>query len=318
MPENRIGVAVTGPNSAAVLAGIQRAETMGIPAAWLTTGGAGPDGLTVFAAAAATTQRILLGTSITPLFPRHPIVVAQQVQVIASLAPGRFRLGLGPSGRAGVESTFGIDYRAPLAHLREYLRILKALLQEGKVDFQGRYYQARATIATPVDVPVMGSALGSRAFGLCGARADGAISWVCPRDYLRDVAIPALETGARRAGRPSPPLVAHVPVCVHDNAGEAKSAVRQQFGSFARSPFYQQMFAAAGFPEASQETWSDAMTDAISLWGSESKVAEGLKTYFSIGVSEVLASPVPAGNDREASLTRTLRLLARCSQTVKT
>jgi alkanesulfonate monooxygenase SsuD/methylene tetrahydromethanopterin reductase-like flavin-dependent oxidoreductase (luciferase family) len=36
---------------------------------------------------------MLLGTAITQTFPRHPIAVAQQVQVLAQLAPERFRLG---------------------------------------------------------------------------------------------------------------------------------------------------------------------------------------------------------------------------------
>ena len=314
MAQQRIGVQVTGPDSAAVLDGIVRAEAMGIPAAWLTTGGAGPDGLTVSAAAAALTERIMLGTSIVPTFPRHPVVMVQQAQVIASLAPGRFRLGVGPSGKAGTEAMFGVDHRAPLGHIGEYLRIARALLQEGSVDFDGRYYQAHGAIAAPVDVPVMASALGAKAFELCGALADGAISWVCPRVYLHDVGLPALRQGASGAGRDAPPLIAHTPVCVHDDADEAHEAVRRQFGNFARSPFYQNMFRAAGFAEAAEEVWSDAMTDAVALWGNEAQVAQGLEDLLAMGVTEVLASPVAAGDQREASLDRTLNLLAEANK----
>ena len=317
MAEKRIGVAVSAPDSAAILAGIEQLEGMGIPAAWLTTGGAGLDGLTLFAAAAVRTPRIMLGTSITPTFPRHPVVVAQQVQVVAQLAPGRFRLGVGPSARSGMEQTFGVKHHAPLGHMQEYLRILKALLHKGEVDFKGRYYQARARIPAPVNVPVMSSALGAKAYELCGAEADGAISWVVPGVYLRDVALPAMAVGAERAGRPAPPLVAHAPVCVHENPDEARAAVRQQFGSFARSPFYQQMFIAAGFPETAEGSWSDAMIDAVVLWGNEDRVADRIEELFSWGVTEVLASPVPAGSDRSASLERTLGLLAQVSQRIR-
>ena len=311
MIPSRLGVAVFGPDSGAVVAGIKRAEEMGIPAAWLTTGGAGLDALTIFAAAAVDTQRIMLGTSITPTYPRHPVAVAQQVQVLAHLAPGRFRLGVGTSGRAGVEDMFGIDFGSPLGHLREYLRIVGTLLHEGSVDFSGRYYQAHAQIASRVDVPVMASALAAKAFELCGVEADGAISWVCPGVYLRDVAIPAMRAGAESAGRPMPPLVAHAPVCVHDGPDEVRAAVREQLGGFARAPFYQRMFTAAGFPETTQGEWSDAMVDAVALYGGETQVAEKLRELASFGAAEIIVSPVTAGQDRSGSFDRTMRLLAQ-------
>jgi alkanesulfonate monooxygenase SsuD/methylene tetrahydromethanopterin reductase-like flavin-dependent oxidoreductase (luciferase family) len=257
---------------------------------------------------------MLLGTAITQTFPRHPIAVAQQVQVLAQLAPGRFRLGLGTSGRAGMEQTYGVNFRDPLGHLREYLRIVKTLLHTGSVDFAGRYYQAHIRISAPVDVSVMAAALGEKAYELCGAEADGAISWVCPGAYLRDIALPALQRGADSAGYPVPPLVAHAPVCVHDHAEEVRAAVRQQFGGFARTPFYQNMFRAAGFEEVTQGTWSDAMIDAVALWGDEARVAEAIAGLFALGATEILVSPVPAGDDRSASLERTLRLLSQVAQ----
>ena len=168
MAEKRIGVAVTAADSNTALAVIEDLEKRGFPAVRMTSGSAsGGDSLSVFAAAASRTQQIMLGTSITQIFPRHPIAVAQQVLVLAQLAPGRFRLGLGTSGRGGMEQTFGADFRAPLAHLREYLQIEKALLQQGAVDFSGRYYQAHTSTPGPVDVPVMAAALGMGAYELC-------------------------------------------------------------------------------------------------------------------------------------------------------
>ena len=317
MAQKRLGVVVSAPDSAAVLTSIADLEQRGIPAAWLTSAGAGgADPLGALAGAALRTQHMLLGTAITQTFPRHPIAVAQQVQVLAQLAPERFRLGLGTSGRAGMEQTYGVNFRAPLGHLREYLRIVKTLLHTGSVDVAGRYYQARTRIAAPINVPVMAAALGQKAYELCGAEADGAISWVCPGSYLRDVALPALHRGAASVGRPAPPLIAHAPVCVHDHAEEARTAVRQQFDGFARAPFYQNMFRAAGFAEVAQGTWSDAMIDAVALWGDEARVAEALAGLFALGATEILVSPVPAGADRAASLERTMRLLCQVAQAV--
>jgi alkanesulfonate monooxygenase SsuD/methylene tetrahydromethanopterin reductase-like flavin-dependent oxidoreductase (luciferase family) len=71
------------------------------------------------------------------------------------------------------------------------------------------------------------------------------------------------------------------------------------------------MFIAAGFPEAAQQTWSDAMIDAVAIMGNEAQVSRQVEELFSWGATELLASPVPAGNDRDASLDRTLRLLGQ-------
>ena len=161
MVQQRIGMVITAADSAAALGAVEDLDNRGVGAAWMTSGSTGGgDSVGVFTAAGPRTRSIMFGTAITQTFPRHPIAVAQQVLTLAQLAPGRFRLGLGTSGQGGVEQTLGINFRAPLAHLREYVRILKALLQEGSVDYSGRYYQAHTNIPAPVDVPVMAAALG--------------------------------------------------------------------------------------------------------------------------------------------------------------
>ena len=311
MAERRLGAAIAGPNAGTILARIHKAESLGVSAVWLTTGGAGLDGLTILAVAASQTESVLLGTSIIPTYPRHPITAAQQVQVIAQLAPGRFRLGVGPSHRPTVDGMFGMDFSSPLTNLKEYLQVIKPLLQKGSVEFEGQQYKARAALESPVDVPVMASALRRRSFELCGAQADGAISWVCPPQYLRDVALPAIAAGAEAAGRPAPPLVAHVPVCVHENADEVRQAVRAQAAIYPRLRLYQRMFAAAGYPEAENTEWSDAMIAGVVASGDESSVEKRIQGLFEMGASEVLASPMLAGPDQEASLDRTLRLLGK-------
>jgi alkanesulfonate monooxygenase SsuD/methylene tetrahydromethanopterin reductase-like flavin-dependent oxidoreductase (luciferase family) len=112
-----------------------------------------------------------------------------------------------------------------------------------------------------------------------------------------------------------PPLIAHAPVCVHDNAEEVRAAVRQQIMN-PRLPFYQRMLIAAGYPEAEQGTWSDRMIDAVVLWGNEARVADRLHELFAWGATEVLASPVPAGSNQPTSLDRTMRLLGQVAHTM--
>ena len=313
MGQGTIGIAVAARDATSTLETIEMAENLGVRAAWMTSGGAGGDALTVAAAAAARTERILLGTSIVQTWSRHPVTLAQQVRVIANLAPGRFRLGVGPGHKKGMETTFGADFRAPLGHLTEYVRVLKGLLQEGAVDLDGRYYTAHSTLPKSVDVPVMASALRQRSFEVCGAESDGAISWVCPLQYLRDVALPTLRSGAEAAGRPAPPLIVHAPICVNEDPAAAREGARQQLGTYPSTLFYSQMFADAGFLGTLETGWTDEMLDSVVIAGDEASVSEQCDRIFGWGASEVLASVVTAGDDREASAERTMRLLAQIS-----
>lgn len=315
-PTPRIGLHAGAPDAAASLDLMRRAESAGVHATWLTTGGTGLDALTLFAASAVQTDNILFGTSIVPTYPRHPIVVAQQVQVLDQLAPGRLRLGVGPSHRPTMRAMFGYHLRAPLTNLREYLHILRALLHTGRVDFDGREYTAHASIPHPVNIPVMASALQEGSFELCGAAADGAISWVSPAVYLRDKALPALRRGADAAGRDAPPLIAHAPVCIHDNPDAIRAAVQQQLANYPRLPFYQQMWAAAGHPEAAEETWSDGMIAATVLTGDADTVGEKMTAMLDMGISELLVTPVTAGDDPESAMDETINLLGKVAQSL--
>ena len=76
-----------------------------------------PDTLTTLAAAATKTSTIRLGTSIVPTYPRHPLVMAQQALSLYDIAPGRLRLGIGPSHRAIIEDIYGLTQPSQLAHL---------------------------------------------------------------------------------------------------------------------------------------------------------------------------------------------------------
>ena len=146
MSMDTIGVEVSGHNATEIIEQIQRLEDLGVKAAWATSGG-DSDPITLLAVAAMQTESILLGTSIVPTWPRHPITIAQQANVLANLAPGRFRLGIGPSHYSEMYEPFRFNFRKPLTNLREYLRIVKPLIQKGSVDFDGEQSHAHVAAA---------------------------------------------------------------------------------------------------------------------------------------------------------------------------
>ena len=320
MNPKRIGVASMYGDAPTILNRIEELEEKKIPVSWLSTGGVRLDGLTLFAAAAARTSNIMMGTCITPTFPRHPMATVQQIQVIASLAPGRFRIGLGPRGKEGVENMLGLKFSSPFGHLQEYVRIVKGLLHDRTIDYEGEHYQVHARLNEKVhddiadamsEVGVMISALRPKSYEFAGAEADGAISWVSPYEYLRDVALPAMKAGAQRAGRDTPPLIAHAPVVVHEDRAEVKAAVRSYLKPYPTRPNYQAMFVEAGYPEAAETgTWSDRMIDSQVISGTETQVADRIQELFDWGIDELICDIQPAGEDPKVSWNRTIDLLA--------
>lgn len=312
MAMGTVGVAAMGGDAKQVQATIQDFERRGISAAWLTAGAGGSDNLTMFAAAAVQTDSILLGTCIATIWPRHPVMTAQTVNGIAQLSDGRFRFGVGTGHVAPMSKTFGTEFRKPLTALREYVTIVRSLFETGAVEYQGEIFSGSYELVDRVGgTPIMAAALRPKAYELCGELTDGAISWVSPGVYLRDHALPAIKRGADKAKRAAPPLVMHLPVCVHENGGEVLDAARKQLANYPRSPFYQAMFAEAGYPEAGEtQTWSEGMRDSVVAWGNEDQVRSRIEELFDWGVGEVLAHVVTAGGDAAASRERSLALLA--------
>lgn len=306
MNSQQIGVAIHERSASAMVSAIRYAESANVSMLWLTTG-AGPDALTVIAAASSVTQRIKLGTAIVPTYPRHPLVMAQQCADIANLAPGRFVLGLGPSHTTTIEGRYGLRYDRPLGHLREYVTLVRGLLSGEQVDFTGKHFNVHAKLFYGADVPIIVSALRAGSFELAAEITDGAVTWICPARYLRDVALPAMEASARKAGRSRPKLIAHAFLCLTEDANTLASAVDEYLVHYPRLTNYQEMFVAAGMPEARQGSWSARMVEAVLLHGDQATCERKIADFIRVsGCDELILSLIPTGADRIASLHRTL------------
>lgn len=307
----RTGVSIQALDAQDFVEQVRQAEDLGIESAWTTIGGAGgADPLTVAAAAFAATSTIRVGTAIVPTWPRHPLVIAAQAQALHQLAPGRLRLGIGPSHEPGMTANYGVQWRTPLTHLREYLGTLRSLFRDGAVDFEGSHVTARMRWREPADIELLASALRPKSFALCGELADGAISWMCPLTYLVEEAVPALREGAQQAGRSTPPLVVHVPVAVNADRESVRELARQQLGRYGTVPFYRAMFERAGFPIEDPGMLPDGLLDDLVVSGTAEEVTAGLRRYLEAGCDEVLAAPLVEPDDRAGSITRAFEAVA--------
>jgi F420-dependent oxidoreductase-like protein len=259
------------------------------------------DALTMIALAGTQTSTIEFGTAVVPSYPRHPNALAQQAATANALTGGRLILGVGPSHKPGIENSLGLKYDRPALHMREYVTILKSLADEGRVDFQGEMYKMNTGFAVPgaQPFPVVISALAPLMLKAAGEVADGTVTWMVGRNTIANNTVPQITKAAADAGRSAPRVVVGLPVCVHDDAEQAKARSVQIFKGYGMLPNYRRQLDAEGIDEAGE----------IAITGSEDQVAEQLQGFFDAGATEVIASVYPAGDDSKGSFQRTYALL---------
>jgi F420-dependent oxidoreductase-like protein len=307
----RVGLVIDGTNASDAVKTIAAAEAEGVRQIWMTQTPFWPDTLTTLAAAATKTSAIHLGTSIVPTYPRHPLVMAQQALSLYDIAPGRLRLGIGPSHQTIIEGIYGLPQTTPLAHLREYVNVLRTALWDGKVDHHGKFFNVKVTLPHTAQIPVLISTLGVKAFQLAGEIADGAISWVCPIQYLIRTGIPALRTAAAAANRQSaPPLVAYISVALSQDRDSVLAAGRQSLDMYAKFPFYAKMFTDAGFPLTPGQMISESLVDSLIVSGNEDTVAVQFTKLLAAGLDELMVTLVPI-KDAVDEFRRLMRLIGQ-------
>jgi coenzyme F420-dependent glucose-6-phosphate dehydrogenase len=175
---------------------------------WRHSTGHAPFAMTWLGAAAVSSRRVLLGTSVlTPTLRYHPAVVAQAFATLGNLAPGRIFLGIGTGEALNETPALDLDwppFRERAARLEEAVELIRLLWTEERVTFEGRYYRTRN--ATVYDrpsppIPIYVAAGGPRAATMAGRIGDGFICTSGKGDELYRRLLAAVEEGAREAGR---------------------------------------------------------------------------------------------------------------------
>jgi F420-dependent oxidoreductase-like protein len=290
-----LSVAVFQPDAASTVGAVIQAERAGIDAVWLPAVPMAFDPLTLLGTIAASTNRIVIGTGIVPTYPRHPATLVSQVLAVAPFARDRLRVGIGSSHPFIVEGMLGIPFESPIAHLREYLTVVRGLLEQGRIDFSGKYYRVSAALAAPpTKVPLPISALRARMFRLAGEIADGALAAWCPIPYLLGTALPELARGARSAGRPRPPLIANVPIVWSSDGAAVRESARAALGMYLIAPAYVEMFEAAGFKIPDSRIPPDSLIDSLFVWGTSAQIVDRLRAIRRAGIDELMVTLHPA------------------------
>lgn len=257
------------------------------------------EALTAIALAGKETQRIELGTSVVPVYTRHPYALAQQAITVQQAAGGRFVLGIGLSHHLVVEGMWGMSYEKPARYMREYLSVLLPLLAGKPAAFNGEVFRTNAGIqidgAAPV--PVVVAALAPIMLRTAGELTDGTVTWMTGVKTIESHIVPRISAAAKAAGRPAPRVCVGLPIAVTDDVAGARSRAAQMFQVYGQLPNYRRVLDREGV---------EGPADVVVV-GSEAEVERQLRALAAAGATDLVAAAFP-GDDKN-SLPRTRELL---------
>jgi probable F420-dependent oxidoreductase len=327
----RIGIAISGgPNPAEIVDLVGLAESLGYESAWIAEGHGG-DQFAILAACAMRTSRIKLGTSISSVFVRTAPTIAMAASSLADLSGGRFMLGLGSSHKVQVEPEHGVVYEKPLTRMRETVAIVRTLIREGRVRFEGEtirigdfdlWYTPRHR-----DVPVYLAAVFPKGIALAGEVADGVILTRSTLDTAsavrRQIALVANQTG-RDPGNIE--ITTLLPTAVGNTSATALAALKPGVALYAGFfPRYNRLMAKHGFAaeaaaiaaawargdrEAAERAVTDAMVQATCIVGTAEECRARVEAYRRSGVDVPILSPFARGADAKARFEAAIRACA--------
>lgn len=205
--------------------------------------------------ASQATERIELGTAISVAFARTPMTLAATANDLRLVTEGRFALGLGTQVRPHITKRFSMPWSHPAPRMHEYIRALHAIWDAWetgeRLDFRGEFYTH--TLMTPFfspgrnpygRPPVHLAGVGPRMTEVAGEVADGFIAHAFTTEqYLREVTLPALRRGRKKAARPDDPVEFSATTLIATGRDQtefdaAVADVRRQVAFYGSTPAY--------------------------------------------------------------------------------
>lgn len=244
------------------------------------------DSLALSALIGAAVPGLGVGTNAIPINPRHPLLVASLAQTAQAAAHGKFSLGLALGGHEYERRAFGVSQTNIVQRLREHLTVLRAVLDEGSVDFHGSEISAapeqsvRVPGGTPI--PLYVAAMGPKALEVAGELSDGTLPFLAGPRTIAEFIEPTIAKAAADAGRPKPRIITSVPVLVSDDADAARAEAAERLAFYETIPSYQKVI-------AREEVAGAADLAAV---GTPEAVARKLSSYRDAGATDLVLSPI--------------------------
>ena len=236
-----------------------------------------------------------VGTSVVPLYGRHPIGLAQLARTAQNALGGRFTLGVGTASKRHVEGMLGLSWDKPFSYTREFIAALAPLLADEQADADGAQVSAHAKLAIEAaPTPILLAALGPRMLRFAGGRLAGVTLGQCGPRTISSYILPHLQAGAEGTDRSgSPRVMALVRICVTDDFDGAKSLAREIAANYQSNPSYANATKHEGLDDASD----------LHLIGSWQQVLDGLAEYAEAGATD-LRIEVAAHDETSRARTR--------------
>jgi 5,10-methylenetetrahydromethanopterin reductase len=190
-----------------LLDSIQIADELGYYACYSADEIYHKDGWLLLAAAARTTRNVRLGPCVSPIFIRDPTYVAQLAATLDELSDGRTEIVFGIGNIAMLEQ-YGVKWRGTrtIARLREAHHVMRTMLDECSIDFDGDFYSYSgvSTMAQPVQerLPLkIGAMGGPKSMELAGEIADGLLTACAYSPEALRYVVQCFSAGAQSADR---------------------------------------------------------------------------------------------------------------------
>jgi probable F420-dependent oxidoreductase len=261
-------------------------------------------------AAAMTTERMELMTSIAVAFARNPMSLAYLGNDLQLLSKGRFTLGLGSQVKSHIERRFSMPWGKPVTRMREVVIATKAIWhswQSGeKLKFEGQYYQHTLMNPTfspgpnPYGVPkIYMAGVGPKMTEAAAEVSDG--YFVHPFHSAKsfaELSMPALQRGLQNAGKSLSDfdISAQLVTATGLNDEQLQTAIssaRNQIAFYGSTPAYLPVLQVHGW-EGMQLQWSQMAREGKWLEMAASVTDEMLDTFAVVGSPEEVAAKIKA------------------------